>query len=148
LAQFFPNPRFAYLRRLDRLRQAVSLLRAIQTGVFRQIQGVPYAAPNCGAGYDYEKILHYLGVGDYTHSHWEEFFRTTSADLRRVSYEDLVRDYDSTIRGLFAFLGAQDAPVAPPRLERQSDRISEEFLMRFLREYRNNAGQPDCRGAL
>jgi trehalose 2-sulfotransferase len=134
LGSYFPNPRFVYLYRRDRLRQAISLLKATQTRNFRLIPGVT-EAPSLLPEYDYDRILLYLGIGDYCHLHWEEFFRSTGIVPYRISYEDFVRDFSTTVSGLFEFLGVRDVAVITPRLHRQADQLSEEFLARFLRDY-------------
>jgi len=54
-----------------------------------------------------------------------------------IDYEDLSASYESTIAAVLRYIGlAQDAPASlpPPRLRRQSDAISDDWVYRYRRE--------------
>jgi LPS sulfotransferase NodH len=50
-----------------------------------------------------------------------------------VVYEELVADYESTVRGVLGFLGvtSQQTVIPQPRSLKQSDAISEEWEERY-----------------
>jgi LPS sulfotransferase NodH len=144
LSDLFPNPRFIYLVRRDRLRQAVSLVKAGQTKSFRRIPGIRDSPREKVPEYDYDQIAGCLALGDYCHRHWRELFRVVGIEPYRLYYEDLAGNFPGTLRELYRSLGMPGALIAPPRLERQADRASEEFLLRYLEEDRRRqlSGNP------
>ncbi len=133
LEPLFPNPIFVHLTRRDRLRQAVSQIVAQQTGLWRSIPELGADLGEQEATYDRERIGYLMGLADFVNTHWTRFFAAVGAIPYKITYEDLSRDYFGTVAGLFQHLGRSGA-VAPARLRRQSDGITESFVLRFLRE--------------
>lgn len=136
LCDLFPNPRFIYLYRSDRLRQAVSLAKATQTGVFRKIPGMSGARSPREFAYDYDQILKLLALGEHCDGRWRALFRSAGIDALQVRYEDLVADFPGTVSALLRQLGKGEIVVKSPRLQLQADRQSEDFTWRFLSEQR------------
>jgi LPS sulfotransferase NodH len=134
LAEIFPNPTFIHLERLDRVRQAVSMMVAAQTRLWRSIPGVGEHVPVEGPSYDYDRILNCMAYTDHCKTHWKNFFRVTGDARLEVTYEDLLRDYDATLKQIFDHVGCS-GPLLPPRMLRQSNATSERIALRFLREY-------------
>ena len=139
LDAIFPQPTFVYLRRRDRVRQAVSAFAARSTGTFRALDEA-----SCGGGrevaYDYEGILRELAAADASHACWRQFFTERRIVPLRVDYEDLVNDYSGTVERVVSCLsnsGEQRPPVRlpQPRLRRQADATSEGLIGRFLRDH-------------
>jgi trehalose 2-sulfotransferase len=132
----FPNIRFIRIRREDRVRQAVSWVRARQTGDW----SVSWKDPRGGhAQFDPDEIGKSLGRLEREDAAWEAFFRLHSISPHRLSYEELVEAREPTLRGIFAFLGVdlpEDLRFDPPALERQADRVSDEWVARYLAESR------------
>jgi LPS sulfotransferase NodH len=140
LAEVFPNPCFVYLARHDRLRQAISSLLASQSKQWRLLPDLqPVAAGE--PVYDYDRIGGLYALATYSVTHWEGFFRATGIVPCRIAYEDLVADFPAAVGRLFRELGRSDAVVTLPRLRRQANRHSEEFLLRFLRDFQARQGQ-------
>ncbi len=133
LEPLFPNPVFVHLTRRDRLRQAVSQIVAQQTGLWRSIPELGADLGEQEATYDRERIGYLMGLADFVNTHWTRFFAAIGATPYKITYEDLSRDYSGTVTGLLRRLGSPGA-VAPARLRRQSDRITESFVLRFLRD--------------
>ncbi len=124
---------FVHLTRRDRLRQAVSQIVAQQTGLWRSIPELGADLGEQEATYDRERIGYLMGLADFVNTHWTRFFAAIGATPYKITYEDLSRDYSGTVTGLLRRLGSPGA-VAPARLRRQSDRITESFVLRFLRD--------------
>jgi LPS sulfotransferase NodH len=124
---------FIHLYRRDRVRLAVSSLKAIQTGVWRTIPGVDERAPLQEAQYDFDRIAGFIANADYCHGHWRNFLASMGKQPWTLTYEDIARDYSGTIGALLRHLGCE-AGAPPVRMHRQSDARSEALALRFLRE--------------
>lgn len=135
LEPVFPNPSFVHLERKDRVRQAVSGLRATQTGEFRVIPEMGGAAAKGEADYDFARIDGLVAQSDDSHAHWRNFFAATGAPPFALTYEALAGDYAGSVRAVLDHLGS-DAAVPPVRMRRQSDAGNEAFVLRYLRENR------------
>lgn len=135
LCDLFPNPRFIYLYRSDRLRQAISLAKATQTGVFRKIPGLPGPASQRDFVYDYDQILKLMALGEHCDTRWRALFRAVGIEVLEVRYEDMVADFPGTVNLLLRQLGMEKPVVGSPRLQPQADRLSEDFMWRFLSEH-------------
>ena len=141
VAAVFQNPVFIYLRRRDRIRQAVSAFVAKETGAFRSLGGEGDGRSG-EVAYSYVGILGQLAVSDYSHSRWQRFFQDRGIAPWQVEYEDLVNDYYGAVEGVLSFLctalarprSSVTAPIRP-RLQRQADARSEAFVARFLRDH-------------
>jgi trehalose 2-sulfotransferase len=140
LAPLFPNPTFVHLIRRDRLRQAVSILAAEQSKLWRSIPG--FAAQDVAPEviYDYERIVGLVAGADRCNRHWTGLFAALGQVPAAMTYEDLVADYAGTVERLLRHLG-RDADAPPPRLRRQSDERSERTMLRFLRERAERAAR-------
>lgn len=134
VADLLPHPEFVYLERRDRVRQAVSAMVAEQTGVWRSIPGVGRQQAVGVAAYDYDRILRLIALADYSQEHWRAFFAANGVEPYRVTYEELVDDFERVMSGLFARLGSAAAPP-PRRMRRQADRTTEAMVLRFLRDH-------------
>jgi LPS sulfotransferase NodH len=131
LATAFPALRYIWLTRDDRLRHAVSWLRAAQTGSYHV--GI---APDSDSrlSYDASQIAAVMATIEQAERGWESFFQSAGVVPHRVTYEGLVAGYEATALGVLDFL---DVPYASPlafgprRLTRQADEVSEEWVRRF-----------------
>ena len=131
----FPAPRFIFLTRRDKLRQAVSWVRARQTRQFWSLADTGSPAPE--PVYDYDKIRQSLAQFAYAEQCLERFFAHSGLAPVRVVYEDLAADYFGTLRRVVRELDGHVLPNVPlPRLRKQSDAASEAWLRRFLEEHR------------
>jgi len=127
-------PRYIWLRRRDKLLQAISYLRASKTGLWRstdQASGRPIEAE---PEFDFDLIAQYLRVVNDFDLRWESFFRENRLKVLVVVYENFIRAYEATTFSVLDFLGIpRDAIVLPPpRLQRQADERSLEWRRRFL----------------
>ncbi|HUC62899.1 MAG TPA: Stf0 family sulfotransferase [Alphaproteobacteria bacterium] len=137
LRDFIPNPTFVFLTRRDEIRQAVSHVVAGRSRAWRQFPR--QARKDLDAEYEFHRILQYLGVIQRHNGHWRDFFRANALACHRIVYEDLEADYEGTLRKFFAAVGRPDAPIPPPRLQKQADARSEALVQRFRAEFRQRA---------
>ncbi len=91
------------------------------------------AAPE--PSYDPDLIRRLLSRILRSNAHWRRFFHANGMAFSELSYEDLEQDYVGTLRRIFAAVGFPDAPVAPPRLRKQADAVSDALLARFTAEF-------------
>jgi len=139
LADILPAPVPVLLGRRDLVRQAVSAAIASQTGLWRAIPGVGRQQAIAPAAYDYDNILAYLSYARDSADHWLGYFRALGVDPYCVTYEDLVRDYAGTVGALLTALG-RPGETPPQRMRRQSDKVGETMVLRFLREHAARTG--------
>ena len=133
LADIFPNLHFIWLTRRDKVRQAVSLCRALQTQVWISFR-VRENSPPQPAFYDVEKIdraLQYLLMQE---AQWQEFFTAAAVSPLTVVYEDFVSEQKETISRVLEFLGVErpnTLQLYKPFLVKQSNGESEEWVRRY-----------------
>jgi len=134
LAQVFPRLSYISLKRRDKLAQAISWCRALQSGEFRRLKGAGTAgaAAEKALQFDYKTIRRLLSALTSFDNSWDTFFRTHDIVPLCVRYEDLANDYERTIRATLEALGITHSdPIAPPRSARQADSISEDWTRQF-----------------
>ncbi|WP_066810413.1 Stf0 family sulfotransferase [Sphingomonas asaccharolytica] len=133
LNPIFPSPHFIHLERKDRVRQAVSGLSATQTGLFRIVPSTETPPVKATPEYDFTRIDSLIAYADYCHGHWRNFFDAIRADPIRLTYEDLVADYEGSVRHVLNGIGS-NSPIPTARLQRQSSSDNETFVLRYLRD--------------
>ncbi|MEU6783175.1 Stf0 family sulfotransferase [Nonomuraea angiospora] len=139
LERAFGRTRFVYLRRDDVLAQAVSWLRAEQTGTwYVDVSGESGGAEPTGQepGYDAAGIGALVEqIGEHNAA-WERWFASWGVRPHRVRYEDLDADPAGVTREILGFLGL-DLPqgraiVAGHR--RQADELNAAWIERYRQE--------------
>jgi LPS sulfotransferase NodH len=137
LGRTFPDLRYVFLTRRDKIRQAVSFYRAIETNIWWKVRAeapaswdaLPPAPP-----FNYEQIDHWVTrLADFESS-WRRHFELAGVTPFEVAYEDLLGAYESTVLSILRYLElpiTNGLPVAPPRLEKQADEISQEWVDRY-----------------
>jgi len=163
LGNFFPNLRYIHISRKDKIRQAISLEKAIQTnqwvcdkGNFSEmvIRGAPTTvgvwyrdflsqleqqrgAEKAPLRYDFDRLLaHYEGIiqGEKI---WTDYFHAAGVTPFEIVYEDLAANKSQVVKALLDYL---DLPVTDPNvfelegLQRQHDAINNEWAECFIRD--------------
>ena len=130
LLRAMPLLRFVVIERDDKVAQAVSLARAIQTNAWSS-----YAIPSRIPEYDRALIEQCLRKVQLQVDGWSQWLEQSRQTPRVVHYEDLVRDPATVTADVIAFIdppGQGDAPVIElPMVERQADAVSAEWAQRF-----------------
>lgn len=125
--------RFIRLRRRNRLRQAISLVRARQSNQWSRRPGSPPAEAIIPT-YSSDAIaraIHELTEHD---ARWDRELNSIGAATLEISYETLATEYVETVRKILTFLEV----VAPrsledkPPLRRQADALTEEWVRRAI----------------
>ncbi len=133
LGRAFGRCRYIHLRRADTVAQAVSRLKAEQTGLWHRIGDWEERVPDRSGPpqYDEEAIAAFRAEAEADNAAWIAWFEANGLDPLPVLYEDLSRDPVATVSAL---LDRLDLPV-PKELavenERLADAESEAWIARF-----------------
>ena len=132
LAKAFPRLRYIQLTREDKLRQAISKARAMQTEVWvADKEKRPLREPE----FDAELIAHCLLSNRRAEEMWSAFFERNGIDPLAITYEELCRDYAATVQRVLDYLRIRpprEFDLGPPRTIRQADVTTEEWVTRYL----------------
>jgi LPS sulfotransferase NodH len=134
LERLFGRPRYIWVSRTDRVRQAVSLWKALQIRSWRHDEtGNGRGSPQ----YHFEAIHHLVTRLESEDRSWEEFFSVHGLQPLKISYEsDLERDPDGTLHRALAWIGvpAPGQPTVQPPLRRQADALSDAWVAAYHRD--------------
>jgi LPS sulfotransferase NodH len=134
LNRLFHAPRYIWVSRRDKVRQAVSLWRALQTRRWRDAG--PGHQPS-RLEYRFEGIHHLVRRLESEDSNWQAFFSDQGLAPLTIYYEDdLERDPGPAIRSVLAWLEVTlPAGMTPaPPLRRQADALSEDWVAAYHRD--------------
>jgi trehalose 2-sulfotransferase len=122
--ELFDRPRFVWVRRLDTVRQAVSLWRAMQTQSWR----AEYEPGSDEPRYSFAAVDHLVRLLS-AHDHaWERFFAQATGAVLTLTYEEVAADLSGTLRRTLDHIGVtppEDALGALPTMRRQADERSD-----------------------
>lgn len=127
----FPRLQFVQILRRDKLQQAISKARAMQTGLWKIQKG---NEAHREAEFDAALIAKCLDDVRRDEAVWEEFFARENVTPFPVWYEDLCANYETVIRSVLDFLKIKlprGTEITPPRTIRQSDTVSREWERRW-----------------
>jgi trehalose 2-sulfotransferase len=136
LAAAFPNLQVVHLVRRDRVRQAVSWLRAAGEGVWF-VSEIEPARPRGEPRYDFDVIAGMMDLIAQSEQAWLELYDELHITPFEVVYEDVLapEGYENAVRGILGHLGVSAPAAIPvPRTIPQSDDLNEEWVQRFLRD--------------
>ncbi len=128
--------RFVWMRRRDKVRQAVSLWRALQTRIWRLEH--PHADYDARVlRYSFDGIEHLRRRLSADDSAWGRFFDEHEIDALELVYEEDVEPYpERSVRRLAAAVGASVPETWEPvaRTVRQADELSDEWCEAYHRD--------------
>jgi LPS sulfotransferase NodH len=132
--QLFPNPLYVRLRRDDRIAQAISWSRAIQTTEWSTNHPASGKEPR----YDCTEIAGLLELIDDESEDWDAWFAHAGIEPHEMTYESVHADPRAAVAGIARAVGValpDDVELRPyPGWERQSDALNEEWARRFRTE--------------
>jgi LPS sulfotransferase NodH/glycosyltransferase involved in cell wall biosynthesis len=147
LAHSFPNLHYIFLTRTDKLRQAISYIRAVGTGYWHHKiradtatplwTGVDRATGAADPDFDGSLIDRQMETLQQHETIWRDFFRRNAIEPLEIVYEDLAADYVMQTRRVLEFLGVPWSPSATiraPSLVKQADEITQEWVARYQAE--------------
>ena len=127
-----PRLSFIHLNRRDLLGQAISSVRALQTGQYSanfEAGGTP--------SYDAGHILAELHRFARSEARWAAYFARCGIDPLRLCYEDIEAEPQAGVDKVAALLGLEERPLADlsrVALRVQRDSLSREWRARFIAE--------------
>lgn len=146
----FPDLTFVRVVRANKLRQAVSLWKAVQTATWREDQASAKAAASVEGDdpppyrafieehrpqlrFHYRAIEHLLGQILAEEARWDAFFEHAGIRPILVLYENFEADYETSTLHLLDRLGLSppEGFAFEPRMVRQSDRINDDWARRY-----------------
>ena len=127
---------YIYITRHDKIAQAVSMAKALQTDAWtsRMEEG-----PKPTVIYDREMIAHCLADIEQQDLTWRRWFEAHGVTPFQVTYDRLTADADGVVRSIVELLGVQgDEPdiVNVPPAKKQGDETNQEWIERFQRDTR------------
>jgi LPS sulfotransferase NodH len=129
-AAVLPNlRRFVWIHRRDTTRQAVSLWKALQTQQWRRDSDEDVGGQ--GLRFSFAAVNHLKLRIDEHNAAWQSFFEGCDVEPIEVVYEELVEDFEGTVLRLLGGLAIplpEGFAVAGPKMRRQADELSEEWV--------------------
>ena len=135
----FGPMRYLHLSREDKVAQAVSHLRAIQTGLWHlAADGTERerTMPGGAAAYDAARIAAFVAEAEAHDAAWSRWFVANRIAPTQLAYEALSRDPRATLARALAGLGLDPAAAtnATPRTAKIADAESRAWAARFRAE--------------
>jgi LPS sulfotransferase NodH len=132
----FPRLKIIFIRRRDKVEQAISLWKAIHTQQWRtESESASEEVDSDEAPdveYDYRAIEYLLNELHRWDAHWEDWFHATGRDPIRVFYDEFTVSRAATIGRVLDALGVDPPePEGKKPLKRQADDLSKDWVARF-----------------
>lgn len=138
LDALFLNPKFIWLQRRNKVRQAISWIKARQTGVWKLQEGktaVSGSAPSLT--YDYFLIDQNVKRFEAAEEAWAAFFQTNQIEPFVVVYEDLAKNFEQTSLALLDFLNIprpDEIQFKERKLQKQADTLNDAWAEKYLQQ--------------
>jgi trehalose 2-sulfotransferase len=132
LAAAFPNLRYLWLTRHDKVRQGISWHRAVKTQHWRSTDAGVGGAPE--ATFDFEAIDSLVEVAAAADRAWRGYFDRHGIEPLVIIYEELEQDPEQTCRQVLDFLQVSAPPpssLAKWRHQRQADGLTDDWVRRY-----------------
>lgn len=131
----FDSVRYIWLRRRNKVAQGISHFRAYTTGVWESAHGRPPRSEEyqLSVQFDLRQIEHCVLGAQHFEREWGAYFERRDLAPLELFYEDLVGDYDASLRVVLRFLGIRhsDLPKIEPQLEQLADTKSHLWEQRY-----------------
>ncbi len=136
LTSNFPNLHYIWVTRLDKVRQAVSLWKAIQTWTWSQDEQALPAEKRSHKGlvFNFEAIDHLVQCIEAHETAWRQFFDDAGIRPCIVVYEELAPAYEATALNILRYLHIpipQELVFGERRMKQQSNALSKEWIQRY-----------------
>jgi LPS sulfotransferase NodH len=157
LSTAFPYLHYIWLTRRDKVDQAISLWKALQTWIWRYEEASPAANEPAA-----RQLTFHFGAIDHLvqqimahEAAWQQYFKSNGILPFTVVSEELTGAYEATVRDILHYL---DIPIpehlafakAKRRMKRQADTLSEEWVEQYYqmkRAHERDEVRPFCQEA-
>ena len=132
----FPSLRYLRVLRRDKVRQAVSLWKALQTATWRierSRSGQDEPPRDREGEFSFDAIDHLRRQISVHEAAWTSYFEEAGIEPLTIVYEELSEAYEETLEETLGYLGVAPQARSAPALEmhRQADATSEEWVERY-----------------
>jgi trehalose 2-sulfotransferase len=127
LRERFPDPRYVHVTRRDKIAQAVSLWRAVQTRAWRAGE----VTENGNAVYHAGAIGYLAGQLTDHDDAWRSWFAANRIEPLTLVYEELAAGTSAVTAAVIDHLGVGPAEIPEPPLRRQGDDRSARWVERY-----------------
>ena len=132
----FGRTLFIHLTRRDKLAQAVSFIKADQTGLWhRAADGseLERLSPPADPVYDRDLIRRQIGIFEGFDQGWNQWFGDQGMEPVRIVYEDFSKDPKAVLQQLMTILGhgPEAAEGIEPPVARLTDRVNRAWMDRY-----------------
>lgn len=139
----FGRTAFIYLKRHDKVEQAVSYVKASQSGLWHMAPDgteLERLAPPQEPAYDFSALRAQFDEMTEADRAWERWFDQEEIEPLRLAYEDLAADPVAALRTVLVHLGLdrQAADGVNPTVARLADETNREWVERFRAETRGS----------
>lgn len=132
--RLFGPVKWIWLRRQDKVAQAVSLYRASRSRIWHQPANKERRTGDELLEYDFAAINRLVhGCFKYD-TNWSKYLALNNIQPLTLWYEEISGDYENSMARVFEFLELGKVPIEPPGLNRVSGTQSAEWIERFKRE--------------
>ena len=136
-----------HLARADRLAQAVSLVRAEQTGLWHVAPDgteVERLAPPAPPVYDFDRIAARRAALEAEEAGWQDWFAAEGIAPLQIDYDTLAADPAAQTARILHALGLPHALATrlTPGVARMSDPLSQDWITRFRADARRGPAPP------
>jgi LPS sulfotransferase NodH len=139
-AAIFPNLHYITVIRRDKVRQAVSLWKAIQTQAWKldEDEHPGEQSHHQPLTFNFAAIDHLKRQLEVDEAAWQQFFIQNNITPFTVIYEDFVSAYEETALQILRYLdiAIPDRPFSARRMKQQADALSEQWIQRYHEEDR------------
>ncbi|MEQ9619228.1 MAG: Stf0 family sulfotransferase [Deltaproteobacteria bacterium] len=139
------NSAYVFLSRRNKLRQAISDWRAINTGIFhirRNIKNSVKKQHNKKLHYDYSRLKRHLINFVKNDEDWRSFFKKKKIQPIEIIYEDMIKTPEEAVNRVLNYLSESHAHADfTPDTEKQSDEFTEEIYEKFTRDLEKEYGK-------
>jgi LPS sulfotransferase NodH len=132
LARVFPGLRYVQITREDKVRQAVSLWRAVQTQAWRQNAG-DNGHERLEPVFSFRAINYLVRLLTAHDASWDAYFLGLGVRPLKLTYEEVAAAPVDTVARVLEYLGLDPEAargIDAPRLQAQADERSEDWVRR------------------
>jgi len=136
LSALFPDLKCIWLMRRNKIRQAVSWWKAVQSNVWVQ-PTTEAPRPTPPLTYHFAAIDQLVNESVMREAAWAEYFAAWQMQPLTIVYEDFINDYAGTVAHILRYLEVSDPYVLDATtvtLARQVDSLSEEWVQQYREE--------------
>ena len=143
---YFGPLRYVSIRRRDHILQAVSWVLAEQT-----MRWFDWQPNKQEPFYDFPQLLRTHASIVENERSWDEFFDSRGIKPLRIIYEDLISDYENTVKQVLSHIGVQeyhDIAITAPNVGQQSDERNSLWAMQYVEDLKKLASRAETREAM